>query len=172
MQEPVVATISTVTVVQISVIDHYLRTVRVFTPTYSHQLSSPIGPYPREMFVYSALKLYSFVLQELTTNVLAVFLSVLLLVRLLQLFREARSLPPGPWGLPVLGSLPFLKGDLHLHFRDLTHKYGSLISTRLGSQLFVVMSDPKMIRDAFRKEEFTGRPTTEFTNLLGGYGES
>lgn len=125
-----------------------------------------------EMFVYSALVLYNFAVEEFSTKVLFVFLTVLMLVRGLQMLREATSLPPGPWGLPVLGSLPFLKGDLHLHFRDLTHKYGSLISTRLGSQLIVVLSDYKMIRDAFRKEEFTGRPTTEFTNILGGYGES
>ncbi|KAK4876363.1 hypothetical protein RN001_012785 [Aquatica leii] len=83
---------------------------------------------------------------------------------------QTRSLPPGPWGLPIVGSLPFLKGDLHLHFRDLTQKYGSLLSTRLGSQLIVVLSDYKMIRDAFRKEEFTGRPSTEFTSILEGYG--
>ncbi|KAG5875608.1 hypothetical protein JTB14_036605 [Gonioctena quinquepunctata] len=95
---------------------------------------------------------------------------ILLLVRSLQLLREAFSLPPGPWGLPILGSLPFLKGDLHLHYRDLTHKYGSLISTRLGSQLIVVLSDYKMIRDIFRRDDFTGRPDTEFTNILGGYG--
>ncbi|KAJ8985266.1 hypothetical protein NQ317_007051 [Molorchus minor] len=122
------------------------------------------------MFVYSALVLWNLAMQEISTRVLFVFLTVLLLVRGLQMLREAIALPPGPWGLPILGSLPFLKGDLHLHFRDLTHKYGSLISTRLGSQLIVVLSDYKMIRDAFRKEEFTGRPNTEFTNILEGYG--
>nr|UOF76412.1 cytochrome P450 CYP18 [Xylotrechus quadripes] len=122
------------------------------------------------MFVYSALVLWNFAVEEFSTKVLFVFLTVLLLVRGMQMLREATSLPPGPWGFPILGSLPFLKGDLHLHFRDLTHKYGSLISTRLGSQLIVVLSDYKMIRDAFRKEEFTGRPTTEFTNILEGYG--
>ncbi|KAH0822593.1 hypothetical protein GEV33_000198 [Tenebrio molitor] len=122
------------------------------------------------MFVYSALVLWNFLIEEFSTKVLAVFVAVLLSVRFLQMVREASALPPGPWGLPILGSLPFLKGDLHLHFRDLTHKYGSLISTRLGSQLIVVLSDYKMIRDAFRKEEFTGRPTTEFTALLDGYG--
>lgn len=123
------------------------------------------------MFVYSGLVLWNLFVAELcSTQVLVVFLAVLLVVRAVQILREAVSLPPGPWGLPILGSLPFLKGDLHLHFRDLTHKYGSLISTRLGTQLIVVLSDYKMIRDAFRKEEFTGRPTTEFTNILGGYG--
>lgn len=123
------------------------------------------------MLVYSTIVLWNYAVEELSTKVLLVFLSVLFFVRGLQLLREAISLPPGPWGLPILGSLPFLKGDLHLHYRDLTHKYGSLFSTRLGSQLIVVLSDYKLIRDAFRKEEFTGRPTTEFTDILGNYGK-
>lgn len=123
------------------------------------------------MIIYSGLVLWKFAVEEFSTKVLLVFLSVLFLVRGLQILKETISLPPGPWGLPILGSLPFLKGDLHLHFRDLTHKYGSLFSTRLGSQLVVVLSDYKLIRDAFRKEEFTGRPTTQFYDLLGGYGK-
>lgn len=123
------------------------------------------------MFVYSMVLLWDYAVEGFSTKVLVVFLSVLFLVRGLQTLRETISLPPGPWGLPILGSLPFLKGDLHLHYRDLTHKYGSLFSTRLGSQLVIVLSDYKLIRDAFRKEEFTGRPTTEFTGILGGYGK-
>lgn len=123
------------------------------------------------MIIYCGLVLWKFAVEEFSTKVLVVFLSVLFLVRGLQILKETISLPPGPWGLPILGSLPFLKGDLHLHFRDLTHKYGSLFSTRLGSQLVVVLSDYKLIRDAFRKEEFTGRPTTQFSDLLGGYGK-
>ncbi|XP_060528418.1 cytochrome P450 18a1 [Cylas formicarius] len=122
------------------------------------------------MFVYSASVLWNVLVDELSTKILFVFVGVLTLVRGLQILRENASLPPGPWGLPVFGSLLSLKGDLHLHFRDLTYRYGSLISTRLGSQLIVVLSDYKLIRDAFRKEEFTGRPTTETTNLLEGYG--
>ncbi|VEN45941.1 unnamed protein product [Callosobruchus maculatus] len=119
---------------------------------------------------YYSVVVWRYACEGLLTRVMLVFVSVLLLVRALQAFREAISLPPGPWGLPVLGSLPFLKGDLHLHYRDLTRKYGSVISTRLGSQLIVVLSDYKMIRDLFRKEEFTGRPTTEFSSILGDYG--
>lgn len=121
------------------------------------------------MFVYTLL--WNIHSDYITSSFMLVFVIVLLVVRCLQLLREATSLPPGPWGLPILGSLPFLKGDLHLHYRDLTKKYGSLISTRLGSQLIVVLSDYKMIRDLFRKEELTGRPKTEFSNILGGYGE-
>lgn len=127
---------------------------------------------PSKMFVYSLVWLWGAVAREASASVLAVFLAVLVAVRVAQMVREANSLPPGPWGLPVLGCLPFLKGDLHLYLRDLTQKYGSLMSTRLGSQLIVVLSDYKMIRDAFRKEEFTGRPKTEFMSILDGYGES
>ncbi|XP_076251776.1 cytochrome P450 18a1 [Rhynchophorus ferrugineus] len=122
------------------------------------------------MFVYSASILWNALNEDATRKILLVFVVVLLIVRSLQSWLECRSLPPGPWGLPVFGSLLKIKGDLHLFYRDLTHKYGSLISARLGSQLIVVLSDYKMIRDAFRKEEFTGRPNTEFTNILEGYG--
>lgn len=123
------------------------------------------------MFVYSASVLWNVLNEDSTRKVLLVFTAVLILVKTLQSWLECRSLPPGPWGVPVFGSLLKIKGDLHLFYRDLTHKYGSLISTRLGSQLIVVLSDYKTIRDAFRREEFTGRPISELTNILEGYGK-
>lgn len=123
------------------------------------------------MFIYSALILWKILSEDATRKILLVFVAVLILVRTLQSLLESRSLPPGPWGVPVFGSLLKIKGDLHLFYRDLTHKYGSLISTRLGSQLIIVLSDYKTIRDAFRKEEFTGRPSTELTKILEGYGK-
>lgn len=102
---------------------------------------------------------------------LLVFVVVLVAVRLVQLYREQRRLPPGPWGLPVLGYLPFLKGDLHQQYKELSDKYGPMFSARLGRQTIVVLGDHKTIREAFRKEEFTARPQTEFSAILGGYGE-
>lgn len=121
------------------------------------------------MFVFTINLILSLIFSSYKT--LLVFTVVLFIVRCLQISKRLWSLPPGPWGFPILGYLPFVKGDLHLHFRDLTQKYGSMFCTRLGSQLIVVLSDYKTIRDAFRKEEFTGRPNTEFNNILGGYGK-
>lgn len=103
---------------------------------------------------------------------LCVFVAALLVVRLVQFLSELRRLPPGPWGVPVLGYLPFLKGDLHLHFHKLVEQYGSIFSARLGNQLVVVLSDHHTIREAFKREEFTGRPHTGFSNLIEGYGKS
>ncbi|XP_014217776.1 cytochrome P450 18a1 [Copidosoma floridanum] len=102
---------------------------------------------------------------------LLVFFGVLLFVRLVQWYRRFLSLPPGPWGLPIFGYLPFMKDvDVHLRFGELAKRYGSMFSAKLGTQLVVVLSDYKIIRETFRREEFTGRPHTEFFNILGGYG--
>ncbi|XP_015118416.1 cytochrome P450 18a1 [Diachasma alloeum] len=101
---------------------------------------------------------------------IVVFLSALGVVRAFQWFKYLRSLPPGPWGFPILGYLPFIKGDLHLQFGGLAKKYGSMFCARLGTKLVVVLSDYRTIRDTFRREEFSGRPHSEFMNILGGYG--
>lgn len=104
-------------------------------------------------------------------RLLAVFLIVLIAVRLVQIYRENKRLPPGPWGLPFIGYLPFFKGYAHLHYKELAKKFGPIFSTKLGNQLIVVLSDYKTIRETFRQEEFTGRPQTEFSDILGGYGK-
>lgn len=106
-------------------------------------------------------------------STLLVFLSVLAVVRIFQWVKQVRSLPPGPWGVPILGYLPFLKGKaVHLHYAELAKKYGSMFSAKLGTHLVVVLSDYRAIRETFKREEFTGRPHTEFNNILGGYGKS
>jgi 26-hydroxylase len=94
----------------------------------------------------------------------------LLVMRLLSTLHEIRKLPPGPWGPPVVGYLPFL-GVRHKTFLQLARHYGALFSARLGNQLTVVLSDYKLIREAFRREEFTGRPSTPLMHTLDGLGE-
>ena len=102
---------------------------------------------------------------------LLVFITVLAFVRFVQGVRYARTLPPGPWGWPIMGYMALFNGVPHLKYGELAKKYGSIFSARLGSQLVVVLSDYRLIRDSFRREEFTGRPHGEFMNILGGYGE-
>nr|QRG28708.1 CYP18A1 [Chilo infuscatellus] len=106
---------------------------------------------------------------RVSTPLLMTFAVFLLVARLLTVLREIRKLPPGPWGPPVVGYLPFL-GIRHKTFLQLARHYGSLFSARLGNQLTIVLSDYKLIREAFRREEFTGRPNTPLMHTLDGLG--
>lgn len=102
---------------------------------------------------------------------LITFLGILLFVKLLQSYIYIRKLPPGPWGVPFLGFLPYLNGIPHLQFHDMRKKYGPTFSARLGNQLLVVLSDYKSIRTAFRREAFSGRPENEISAIIEGYGK-
>ena len=70
-----------------------------------------------------------------------------------------RPPPPGPWGLPVLGYLPWL--DPARPYKTLTSlasKFGPVFSLKMGSVDCVVVADNNMIRDLFSKEAVSGRP--------------
>ena len=105
-------------------------------------------------------------------TVILYILTALLVDFIVKYFRCTKYLPPGPWGYPLVGFMPFMRGAMqHLKFGELAKKFGPMFSAKMGSQLVVVLSDHKIIRETFRRDEFTARPHTEFNNILGGYGE-
>ncbi|XP_077997852.1 cytochrome P450 2J4-like [Glandiceps talaboti] len=72
-----------------------------------------------------------------------------------------RNLPPGPWGLPVLGNLFAVASATPFRtFRDMAAKYGDVFTLRIGSQLVVVLNSYDTIRKALvdRADDFVGRP--------------
>lgn len=83
----------------------------------------------------------------------------------------SRPLPPGPWGVPVFGYLPFLTKDIHLALMKLARNFGSIYRLSFGNKMFVVLTDPKIIRDAFRREEFHARPSSALYDMFDGYGK-
>ncbi|KAG0454323.1 hypothetical protein HPP92_025627 [Vanilla planifolia] len=86
--------------------------------------------------------------------------------------RHSPPLPPGPTGLPVLGSLPFLPPDLHAFFARLSATYGPIFSLRLGSKLAVVVSSPSLAKAVLRDHDptFANRdvPDSARTITYGG----
>jgi cytochrome P450 len=86
--------------------------------------------------------------------------------------RRALQLPPGPTGLPIVGSLPFLGPLLHTYFAELSKKYGPIFSLQLGSQLAVVISSSSLARDVLREHDntFANRdvPMAGFIATYGG----
>ncbi|CAL8365197.1 unnamed protein product [Lota lota] len=87
-------------------------------------------------------------------------LLVLYLLSSRQGFREHKKEPPGPRGLPLLGSL--LQLDLnrpHNTLRELSKKYGSVFTVYFGPEKVVVLAGYKTVKQALvdHADEFGGR---------------
>ncbi|KAI3756490.1 hypothetical protein L1987_56311 [Smallanthus sonchifolius] len=71
---------------------------------------------------------------------------VFLWYKLMLFLKATTSLPPGPYGLPVVGYLPFLGSNLHEVFTDMAHKYGPIFSLQLGRKLHVVVNTMDLVK--------------------------
>jgi cytochrome P450 len=93
------------------------------------------------------------VLLALSVSVLVVLLSKL--IKSLLLAKPKLNLPPGPWTLPVIGSLHHLiAGGLPHHaMRRLAHKYGPVMMLRLGEVPALVLSSPEAAQEALKTQD-------------------
>lgn len=93
---------------------------------------------------------------------IAISISTLIISILLKSSRIQRRppLPPGPRGLPLVGSLPFLDAELHSHFAKLATTYGPIFSLSLGTQTTIVISSPSAAREVLKQHDaaFANRP--------------
>lgn len=87
--------------------------------------------------------------------------------------KEWQSLPPGPWGLPIVGFLPFIdRRQPHLTLTRLAKEFGSIYGIGMGSVYAVVLSDHKLVREAFAKDSFAGRAPLYLTHgIMHGNGK-
>jgi len=90
--------------------------------------------------------------------ILTAFLVILVIYSVKKSIR-ARDFPPGPPCFSVLGSLPYLDvRNLSRSFNKLKDKYGEVFSIFIGTKPVVVLNTPEVIKEAFERPEFSGRP--------------
>lgn len=77
----------------------------------------------------------------LTQNNTLVFGVSVLALYLCYWLQRPKNFPPGPRGVPIFGYLPFLGRFPEQTAYELSRKYGSILSIRLGSQDFVFLND-------------------------------
>lgn len=79
-----------------------------------------------------------------------------------------RKLPPGPWGLPVIGHLHMLGKLPHRDITKLSQKYGPIMYLRLGSVPTIVISSPPLIEVVLKTQDtiFASRPRTQANKFL------
>ena len=80
--------------------------------------------------------------------------------------RNNLPLPPGPRGLPMLGSLQLLIKDAHLAINSVARQHGDVCMIRIGRVPTVVISDPAILADAFEKPEFADRWVSRASAIL------
>lgn len=101
-------------------------------------------------------------------------LVTIILLLLAHSFWKCKNIPPGPWGLPIIGYLPWINPKAPYETLTLlAQKYGPIYSVSLGNVCTVVLTDPKMIKTLFAKDSTTGRAPLYLTHgIMNGYGKS
>ncbi|RZC73295.1 hypothetical protein C5167_048774 [Papaver somniferum] len=83
------------------------------------------------------------------------------------------QLPPGPRGLPLIGSLLSCGSDLHSYFGKLAEAYGPVIKVRMGSKIYVVVSSSSLAKEILKDNDsiFANRDTP-IAALAPSYGDT
>ncbi|GIY18584.1 cytochrome P450 18a1 [Caerostris darwini] len=85
-------------------------------------------------------------------------LLVVLVSLWLALSKGSKKQPPGPTGLPIVGYLPFMTKTPFKKLTELSETYGPVYSVRFGSMKILVITDYELMKEAYAKDAFMGRP--------------
>lgn len=99
-------------------------------------------------------------------------LILIILLCIIYYFVFCYDLPPGPWGIPLLGFWPFLKlEDGHLQLKEFREKYGEIFSLTVTGNLFISLSSMKAIKETLlNKSDCFEDRFTQYSLLTLSFG--
>ena len=108
------------------------------------------------------------------TFIIVVIVGVLwrLLFRSVSTGTAGRKPLPGPWGLPIVGYIPFLGRKMNKTMAALANRYGDVFQIPVGTRKVVVVSGQRAIREALLKKgtDFAGRPDFYSYTIMPNFG--
>ncbi|CAN7941318.1 unnamed protein product, partial [Ixodes hexagonus] len=112
--------------------------------------------------------------RHLTGYLLALGLTTCLLICVLSGWRwchegKGAKLPPGPWGIPLLGNLAILRRKFYREkCIEWVEKYGPVFRIKLGVTSIVIVNDFESIKEVLSKRECLFRPRNWIFKNAGG----
>ncbi|KAI9116526.1 hypothetical protein K1719_012693 [Acacia pycnantha] len=114
---------------------------------------------------------------QIPYSILFTFLCLLILVlKPSRLFKKSKkTLPPGPWKLPIIGNLHQMlssSSPLHHTMRDLAKKYGPLFHLQLGETSNIIVSSTEVAKEVMKTHDitFANRPVYLVSKITGYNG--
>ncbi|XP_065862594.1 premnaspirodiene oxygenase-like [Euphorbia lathyris] len=87
---------------------------------------------------------------------LTFILFIYLALRILGKKNSPKNLPPGPWKLPLIGSIHHLLTSLpHHRLKDLAKIYGPIMHLQLGELSHIVISSPETAKEVMKTYDIT-----------------